>query len=285
MEYTTPTNRELAEIVFTKMHSYGFRPYDIEYGDSYFLFNLGPDSVVHFRLKGLSRHWKFGMWIFSDLLKEDESAADGQDDQKNSNVIELFAQYDTQIDKFKPSASSLVVSFDASEWRKRGTDSRAFTSLKRMLQMMRRHPLICHAEFCGDMHQAFYPHFFLVEFIRDEWRILRYDLSSFVSYVVWVPYTYLKCGIARRSRCIENLELVNFEKSNPGWRSDHLIEIRIQFSENSTDAEDEAWLRRWFRREAYGRYSFYGNMIVIRWFMKVGREDHYRIRWIETEKT
>lgn len=276
MDQTTPTNRELAETVFAKIREYGFRPYDIEYGDSYFFFQFGPESVVHFRLKGVSRHWKFGMWIFSNLLEEDEdhSAADHQN-QRNHNVIEFFAQYDTQIDKFKPSASSLLVSFDAAEWRKRGSDPYKFNTLKKMLQMMRRHPLICYAGFCGDLKQAFFPESFLMEFIRDEWRILRYDVQNIVSYTAWVPYTYLKCWFARKSRCIESLILENFEKSHPGWRSDHLIEILIRFSERTTDAEDEAWFRRWFKREEYGHYSFYGKMVVIRGFTKVGREGYY----------
>lgn len=63
-------NREIADFMLSKMKELGFKPYDISYGNGYFLFDYGEDSVVHFRLKGLWKHWKFGMWIFSEYLDE-----------------------------------------------------------------------------------------------------------------------------------------------------------------------------------------------------------------------
>ena len=66
-------NKEIAELMFKNIKELGYKPYDIQYGNGYFLFEMGDDSVVHFRLKGLgplSKHWKFGMWIVAESLEE-----------------------------------------------------------------------------------------------------------------------------------------------------------------------------------------------------------------------
>ena len=73
------------------------RPYTVsteEYGDGYFLFDYGPNTVVHFRLKE-TPGWLYGIWwCFRVNYKGDVNI-----------VGEFFAQYENEIDKFKPSAS------------------------------------------------------------------------------------------------------------------------------------------------------------------------------------
>ena len=54
------TNKEIAELMFSKMRKFGFTPYDIEYGNGYSLFEMGEDSVVHFKIKEVWKNWKFG---------------------------------------------------------------------------------------------------------------------------------------------------------------------------------------------------------------------------------
>lgn len=73
------------------------RPYTVsteEYGDGYFIFDYGPNTVVHFRLKE-TPGWLYGVWWSFKVNKEGIV----------SIVGEFFAQYEEEIDKFKPSTS------------------------------------------------------------------------------------------------------------------------------------------------------------------------------------
>lgn len=72
---------------------------DEQFGDGYFIFGKGDNSVVEFKAKEFPG-WSFGVWFYPDENKEGK--AWGQ----------LFWQVTDFIDKFKPSASSFC--FDLS---------------------------------------------------------------------------------------------------------------------------------------------------------------------------
>lgn len=78
------------KIFFEALEANGFHPTDIEFGNGYFIFEHGKDMVVHFHLKEC-KGWKFGIWWNIEGEKE----------------FDFFAQYERDIDKFKPSASTL----------------------------------------------------------------------------------------------------------------------------------------------------------------------------------
>jgi hypothetical protein len=103
------TNREIAEIIFNALADKGFKSYNVSYGDSYFIFQGEPDSVVHFRLKGVNKHWKFGMWLKAEELDKEE---DPESKEEPTYIVRFFCQWDRNIDKFKPSASSLLVEIE-----------------------------------------------------------------------------------------------------------------------------------------------------------------------------
>lgn len=73
-----------------------FTPIDIEYGDGYFIFGTGTNSVVHFHLEE-TPGWKYGLWL-SEMDQNDPKA-------QKPVKIRFFAQFEAEIDKFKPSAS------------------------------------------------------------------------------------------------------------------------------------------------------------------------------------
>ena len=75
---------------------------DLEYLDGYFLFGKGTNSVVEFKIKE-NPEWLFGIWY---SIKEDE-LYQGLPLIK----VQMFAQYEEEIDKFKPSASVFCDSF------------------------------------------------------------------------------------------------------------------------------------------------------------------------------
>ncbi len=72
---------------------------DLNYLDGYFIFGTGTNSVFHFHVKECPG-WLFGIW-WDKPEKEEAKYVEGQ----------LFAQYEDDIDKFKPSASELALDF------------------------------------------------------------------------------------------------------------------------------------------------------------------------------
>lgn len=79
---------------------------DVEYLDGYFIFGMGTNSVVHFRIKE-APGWLGGIWwepIATDDTKDlDEDKREYVKDRLGCN---LFFQFEKEIDKFKPSAST-----------------------------------------------------------------------------------------------------------------------------------------------------------------------------------
>ena len=85
---------ELTHQLFEHLKSQNYTIATEQYGDGYFIFDYGPNTVVHFRLKE-TPGWLYGVWWRVNVNKEGII----------SIVGEFFAQYEEEIDKFKPSAS------------------------------------------------------------------------------------------------------------------------------------------------------------------------------------
>lgn len=265
--------RAMAEMVFSQMKSMGFVPYDIEFGNGYFVFNFGQDSVVHFRVKGVSKHWKFGLWLYPENL-EKARPAEGEPDYK-LNAAQLFVQWDTQIDKFKPSASDICIDFSALSWiryEENGSDGWLFGQVARMLRTLRRHPFMAYAGvFTGPC--TYFDRSYVWHFFKTEWESGSYGIRDQLSRLVWIPYTRMKCAIAKRTRGIQDIEIYDFEKNNPGLLTTYAYEIRITFPEDTTSDQDYNWLKFWFRQNAYGRYRANFDLFrVASSFAKAGRE-------------
>lgn len=87
----------LTNQLFEHLKSQQPKPYTItteDYGSGYFIFDYGPNTVIHFRLKE-TPGWLYGVWWSFKVNKEGII----------SIVGEFFAQYENEIDKFKPSTS------------------------------------------------------------------------------------------------------------------------------------------------------------------------------------
>ena len=84
--------RRWTEKIFEHMKAGGLHPTDVKYMKGYFIFEHGSDMVVNFHIKEL-KGWLFGIWW----------------DVEGEKKCDFFAQYERDIDKFKPSASKLVV--------------------------------------------------------------------------------------------------------------------------------------------------------------------------------
>lgn len=267
-------NREIAEFIFSKMKELGFEAYDIDYGNGYFIFDMGEDSVIHFRVKGLWKNWKFGMWVNSQYLDR-IGEVDENGKPLDFKLVQLFAQYETQINKFKPSRSELCVEYDADSWNEEKKDNGLyFYELEKMLKMMKRHPLICYSEFCGDC-AGYYDESFILTFIRCE---SKYYWSEFVEKfktAVFLPYTKAKIFFAKKDKCIKDINLFDFEKECKGWKTDYLYRVDVTFTKDCTSEEEIKWLDKWFRKDKYGKYNYYDCVVELGLLHKEGREKGY----------
>ena len=100
-------NNTLCDWVLEVLAAKGYEARDVRRGDTYFVFSSYACSVVSFRLSRVWPGWKFGIWLDGLSL-----IGDAEDDAK---VIRLFCQHETAIDKFKPSASDLLVEIERHE--------------------------------------------------------------------------------------------------------------------------------------------------------------------------
>lgn len=85
---------------------------DVEYLDGYFIFGYGTNSVVHFHVKE-APGWLFGIWWSPIPTKETENEEeDKQEYRKDKIHCQVFFQFEKEIDKFKPTASTFSREFD-----------------------------------------------------------------------------------------------------------------------------------------------------------------------------
>lgn len=275
------TNREIAELMFDRIREHGFTPYEINYGNGYFLFEMGEDSVVHFRIKEVWKNWKFGMWIDSSALDEynvDENKETPY--EKEENVVQIFCQHEHLLDKFKPSRSALCVEFKQCDFKNPATywDYQ----LDDMLKMIMYHPVMCWNEFCGN-HAGYYDRrSFLLPFLKYESEYVFREIERVVKTAFFLNYTKAKLFLMKRfSKVLADVKLYDFERENPGWSTVYLY--RIDLTVKDVDDEDlDRFFNFWFRRRKYGIYGLSRIDCVVELnttFFVEGDDKPYYIGW------
>ena len=99
--------KQATEAVFNSIKeqlSFDITMTDVEYLDGYFIFGRGTNSVVHFHINE-TPGWKYGIWW------EPVEDADTKKPYTDRVHCSIFAQYEEEIDKFKPSASMICEEF------------------------------------------------------------------------------------------------------------------------------------------------------------------------------
>lgn len=231
------TRKEVSEIIFKYIKSIGFKPYDIKYGNGYFIFDMGEDGVVHFNIRGLYG-WKFAMWINTN-----KNELVSEDDKIEYNALQFFAQHKDNIDKFKPSRSCFLV-----EYKLRELENPAryqWYEIKNILQMLKRHPYISYFyDQCGRCD--FTGNSFVLNYIFSKFR--KYVKSIKKTYedympIMWVKFKLLFCG---KNKIINKIKIIDGNLGGfvcyPRWRLD------ILFAECSTDVLECRYLNRWFSK-------------------------------------
>lgn len=118
--------------IFDVLAKDGYHVEDVEFLSGYFIFDFDKDSVVHFHVKEC-KGWKFAIWW--KILDEED----------NTLGFDFFAQYERDIDKFKPTASTYV---ERDVWYDIGIKSSiSWSELKitQILNFIKKHPYLAWA--------------------------------------------------------------------------------------------------------------------------------------------
>ena len=238
------TRREAAEKVFNYIREKKFEPYDIQYGNGYFILDMGEDGVVHFRIKGL-HGWKFAMWIETDAEKlKNENG-------KDYPAIQFFCQHDLNIDKFKPSRSFFCEEFDLRDIESDG--DWIYYNIRYMLQQIKRHPFI---SFTMDYNGS--------KYFNQRSCILCYlDIKSYRTrqkIKEWFSETFTKVWhgskvwFINKYKVVDKAELV--DKNDDDWKVYPRYDMRIHFKKISDDEniQQKAEIKMldfWFNKNEY----------------------------------
>lgn len=257
------TNREIAEKLFNYIRKNSeFEPYNIEYGDTYFVFTGAPDSVIHFRMKGVSRRWKFGMWVHAEYIDDYE--------RSEEPVIQFFAQWDRSIDKFKPSRSEICVTIKAYQFNTEA-DWFYFTDIVNALIMMKQHPILCYCGICGEEGVGYSTiRSFTMFFLEGEFYYFKRSVVKAFMTAIFLPICKFKVWRAKKHKCVAFCEIFNYEKRNVGWSTSHDYEITCRFKADATNKEMEK-VARIFKRTEYGHYGCFQKVAAMDCYTQVGK--------------
>ena len=260
------TNYELMQFMFQKIQDIGYTPYQIDWEGNF--------SVVYFKLKGfkiLGKHWKFGMWLSEEWqYKEKRSEYIKKYGKEDTwNVIQIFCQYDTQIDKFKPSCSVFCVKYtieDLKEIRDKKFIN-PWWKLEDMINMIDNHPFLSYVMDSYGYKREYYPESFLGEFIKSEERRKWIQIKKFFMSIVYIPYMEVKLWLARKDSIIKEVIFKESEFSG----AEYIVEV--VFTQTATDEEMVRWLNKWFKVDRYGEYDTYNCVIeLVNYFHQEGHE-------------
>lgn len=260
------TNKELVDRIFKHISENSkFKPYNIEYGDTYFVFTGEPNSVIHFRIKGVNKHWKFGMWVHSEYIDDDNNFAD-------EPVIQFFVQWDRNIDKFKPSRSDILVTITAKQFNTEPSDEWLFSNIIDTLTVMKRHPILCYNGICGNEAIGYLKvKSFTFEFIKEEFYHFKQTFVKAIKTAIFLPICKFKVWRAKRHDCVFFIEMFNFEKRNVGWSTDHDYEITCKFKYDAEEKDMEK-VARIFKKYEWGKYAYYHHVVSLDYFTQVGKK-------------
>jgi hypothetical protein len=249
------TRRKVAELIFNYINSIGFKPYNIQYGNGYFIFDKGEDGVIHFSIKGLYG-WKFAMWINTN--KEELLDEDGKTEY---HALQFFVQHKDNIDKFKPTRSCFLSEYDLHEIENPAPYQ--WYQIKNIIKMIKRHPFISYyydacecCEFTGDS--------FIMRYFKSKLRVIFRSTKTL--YQDWIPITWVKfkllfCG---KNIIVNTIKIIDGNThgciSSPRW------DLDILFNEDSTNELECKFLNKWFSRR--------NNNIAIN-IHRVGIEGYY----------
>lgn len=240
------TRRDAAEKVFQYIRENKFEPINIQYGNGYFIFDMGEDGVVHFNIKGLFG-WKFAMWIETDSEKLNAKNENGE----KYPAIQFFCQHKLNIDKFKPSRSFFLEKFDLEDIE--SDDSWRFSYIIDILQMIKRHPFI---SFTMDAYEdKFYNESYIGCYLNKRFYGTKENIKEWCN-DAWVRVWHgSKVWFINKYKVVDTVQLVDLNSEE--WKVSPRYKMQIHFKKISDDKNEQGkaeikMLDRWFHKNNYG---------------------------------
>lgn len=130
----TPFYDKITDLTFNYLNGI-YTIENLEYHDSYFLFGMGTHSILNFKIKEIP-DFTFGIWYYPQTNNNGEPLNNGV------ITISFFTQYTDNIDKFKPSHSSLRVQGEVNYNQKYSGFEPYITKTLVLLYYMHKYPIL-----------------------------------------------------------------------------------------------------------------------------------------------
>lgn len=229
------TNKKIINRTLRSIMKSGFIPYDVQYGNAYFVFYMGEDSVVHFKIRGL-HGWKFGMCV-----------------NQGDMALQFFTQHEDYIDKFKPSRSFFCVEYakkDIKEEMKCDPNVQFFEILE-ILHHIKKNPIVAYEQ--NATNEAYSQNNYYTSYIKDKYTF--YSRTVKKTYKDLLPVIQHKYKVALMER-YDIVEKVEFRDGNKcGWichpRYEMIIHFKKIYDDEEQDSREYDLLRRFFKKQLY----------------------------------
>ena len=219
-------NKEMSEMVLNYLRKEGLKPYGIAYGDGYFVFDMGEDSVCHFRIKG-AHGWKFALWL-------------NQEAKDKENPIVFFCKHEDNIDKFKPSQCYYRVNFMQEDVQ--DDDSMALWDCKNIVVSIKKHPF---ASFAFDAWETSHVYrSYSSVYIKNRWYRFTQRIKAFCFDYGVYPELKLRTILFSMKKCVKNIKMK--DENEDGWQSTPRWSIMISLDNSVTEEIGRIMLRKWF---------------------------------------
>lgn len=237
-------NKEKIDAILNIIRNNKFNPYNISYGDGYFIFEFGENTVCHFMIKGI-KNWKFGIWINTDENKKDK-------------IADVFAQYIPCIDKFKPSRSHYCMEID--NWK---FENDFNYDLIGMIKEIKQYPYVAYYhDITSEKWHVSTPRafsYFIKTRLEDNW----YEFKKWIKTKKNLIATNIKLFYLR----LIDKRILDFEITDKNTKT-YIVypryEIKILWKEDSiSDIELEKWEKKWFKkyRSDFSRPDYFEDII------------------------
>lgn len=222
--------REVIEQIFNKIEeksNHCLKIINKVFGNGYFIFEFGEDSVCHFKIKGLKR-WQFGLWI-------------KQHNDNENYVIDLFGEHEDYIDKFKPVATKIKYKF---EYKNEDDFWKCYKFINNLM-MIKQHPFVIKHCYYGASEN--YLKFLLSEFFyyRIKKHLIKFKKHSLTK-------LYLNCIKIIYKLRFRKLDINVYDKRETGWAVyppfdfniyyDKCIEDELYDIYSSIENKEKTWL-------------------------------------------
>lgn len=224
--FTNPTDKDIPVFHFE----------DIEYGDGYFIFSYGTNSVIQFRITECPG-WLFGIW-WEGKNTDENIIIEGQ----------LFAQYEETINKFKPSYSEYVenISYDI---KSKELDLLSFYRAKDIFTFIKKYPTLAfYRDYTGTDFNYQY-----VSLDKANRRFNKYKKHKELESIAQKEFETEVLNFYRTE--LNNLDLKNFEIVYQGENWSPSYDILVPLNDNKNFFEEKGcyhlsdlFSKKWYKK-------------------------------------